>query len=87
MKTGSDLRQVCSAQDLLLVQQQSSDSLNPMTTANNCHRCNSTDTLFIIHSQSVPVSPVQSPLSPRTIKGERIRELVGKFEQFAHGSK
>ena len=87
VKTGSDLRQVCSAQDLMLSNQASSASLNPLPATNACHRCNSSDALRFIQSQSVPVSPVQAPLSPRTIKGERIRELVSKFEQFAQCDK
>lgn len=88
VKVASELRQVCSAQDILLDHQKLPiTSLNPLPTSNTCTRCNSSDALHFIHSQSVPVSPVQAPLSPRTIKGERIRELVGKFEQFAHGNK
>ena len=68
-KAKSELRQVCSAQDLPPVHQQSSASIDFLPACNPCQRCNSTDALRFIYSQSVPVSPVQVPLSPRSIKG------------------
>lgn len=64
----AEIRQVCSAQDLAIIQQRQMAST----------RCKSTDMLF--GSRSMPVSPVAPPLSPRTIRGERIRELVSRFE-------
>ena len=67
----TEIRQVCSAQDLAIIQQRQ------MAFS----RCKSTDILF--GSCSMPVSFVTSPLSPRTIRGERIRELVSRFEN--HG--